>query len=67
MPTYRETKRQAYKVVEDMEHELAVMERVHRKYEKHEAEKAARELEFEIEILREAIEIEEHLLGVAFD
>lgn len=67
MPTYREIKRQAYKVVEEMVVELERMEREQRRYEKHGAVKAAKALEEEIDALRRNIELEEHLLGVAFD
>jgi hypothetical protein len=67
MPTYRDVRRQAYKVVEDMEIELAKMERTYRRYEKHGAVNSAKALEREIDTLRRTIEFEEHLLGVAFD
>lgn len=43
------------------------MERTHKRYVKHGAVKAARELEDEIDTLRRTIKFEEHLLGVAFD
>lgn len=67
MPTYREVRRQAYKVVEDMEIELARMERTYRRYVKYGAVKAAEALKEEIDTLRKTIEFEEHLLGIAFD
>lgn len=67
MPTYREVKRQAYKMVEDMYVELARMERTYRRYVKHGAIKAAEALEDEIEDLRNTIKFEEHLLRCAFD
>lgn len=67
MPTYRDVKRQAYKVVEDMYVELARMEREYRRYVKHGAVKAAEALEDKIDELRKTIRFEEYHLGVAFD
>lgn len=67
MQSYQDVKRRAYKVIEDMELELARMERTHKRYVKHGVLKAANELEDEIDNLRSTIELEKHLLGVAFD
>lgn len=58
---------QAYEKIHNMELELARMERVYRKYVKHGAVKAAKELETEIEAFRAVIKFEENFMAVAFD
>ena len=67
MTKYKEVKMQAYKNIHNMELELARMERVHRKYIKHDAVKAAEEIETEIDALKAVIKFEEYLMAVAFD
>lgn len=67
MSTCEELKMKAYQNIHKMELELARMERGYRKYVKHGAVKAAKELEMEIEALRAVIKFEEYLLAVAFD
>ena len=66
MKTFEETKQMASDTLNDMHHELSLLSRTYRNYEKHGAVNAAAELRAQMEALENDIAAETQMFRMAF-